>query len=242
MNVDVLRLIQKAVSNVQKILSAAGLPPHPELEPELQQEYSKIEPKVKEGTVTKAEAAHLLSLETRAHGHTDKGSLTSVAQSVAARRARKQSVSGSGSQEPRAVQSHNAREENLHKVEMAMLPKIKADPEHVTKEEASLLLRRERQAHGIVEKGSVAAQAQSLADKNINFDHAKDNVAEKHAGEITKDDAALLQSREARVHGNVEAGRATAEVHSLADKNENQAVAAQPPEGIEAFGEGLVRE
>jgi hypothetical protein len=71
--------------------------PHPELEAELQQEYAKIVPKVERGVVTKAEADHLHSLEARAHGHTERGGLTAIAQSVAARRERRPSVSSGGS-------------------------------------------------------------------------------------------------------------------------------------------------
>lgn len=71
--------------------------PHPELEAELQQEYARIVPKVERGVVTKEEADHLHSLEARAHGHTERGGLTAIAQSVAARRERRCSVSSGGS-------------------------------------------------------------------------------------------------------------------------------------------------
>jgi hypothetical protein len=71
--------------------------PHPELEAELQQEYAKIVPKVERGVVTKAEADYLHSLEARTHGHTERGGLTAIAQSVAARRERRSSVSSGGS-------------------------------------------------------------------------------------------------------------------------------------------------
>jgi hypothetical protein len=84
---------------------------------------------------------------------------------------------------------------------------------------------REERAHGVIEKGSLAAEAQSVADKNINLNHAKDTVAGKDGDKITKDDAALLQSRKARAHGTVEAADGAAQVQSLADKNENQATA-----------------
>lgn len=71
----------------------ATLAPQPELEPELQQELVRIKPKIEEGTVTKAEADHLHSLEARAHGLTEKGGLTAKAQSVAAKRERALSLS-----------------------------------------------------------------------------------------------------------------------------------------------------
>lgn len=67
--------------------------PHPELEAELRAEYAKIEPKVEQGTVTKAEADHLHSLEARAHGHTERGGLAAKSQSVAAKRERALSLS-----------------------------------------------------------------------------------------------------------------------------------------------------
>lgn len=66
--------------------------PHPELEAELQQEYAKIVLRVERGTVTKAEADRLHSLEARAHGHTERGGLTAIAQSVAARCDRRSSI------------------------------------------------------------------------------------------------------------------------------------------------------
>lgn len=71
--------------------------PHPELENELREEISKIEPKVAEGTVTIEEANHLHSLEARAHGHTERGGITSLAQSVAAKRERQLSLSSGSS-------------------------------------------------------------------------------------------------------------------------------------------------
>jgi hypothetical protein len=155
--------MQRAVGN--------GNAPHPELESELRTEYAKIEPKIEQGTVTRAEADHLHSLEARAHGHTERGGLTSAAQSVAAKRERQASLSdgtiNANRKGPTPVeQSHNAKEDNLHQVEVALRPKVTDEPEAVTKEDASLLQSREARAHGVVKKDSVAAEAQSLADKN----------------------------------------------------------------------------
>jgi hypothetical protein len=59
--------------------------PHPELEAELQQEYAQIQPKIERGTISSAEAGHHHSLAIRTHAHTEKGSLTAIAQSVAAK-------------------------------------------------------------------------------------------------------------------------------------------------------------
>jgi hypothetical protein len=69
--------------------------PNPELEDDFQKELARIEPKIEQGTVTKAEADHLHSLEARAHGHTEKGGVTAKAQSVAAKRERALSLSDS---------------------------------------------------------------------------------------------------------------------------------------------------
>lgn len=86
--------------------------PHPELEAELQQEYAKIVPKVERGVVTKAEADRLHSLEARTHGHTERGGLTAIAQSVAARCERRASISSSSGD----VRSHaNSRTFTPHK-------------------------------------------------------------------------------------------------------------------------------
>ncbi|KAH6638030.1 hypothetical protein C7974DRAFT_152722 [Boeremia exigua] len=89
---DVLRTTQSIVSIMQKAIGHTNAP-HPELEAELQQEYAKIIPKVERGIVTKAEADRLHSLEARAHGHTERGGLTAIAQSVVARRQRQVSIS-----------------------------------------------------------------------------------------------------------------------------------------------------
>lgn len=64
--------------------------PCPELEPELQAEIAKIEPKIEQGTVSREEADHLHSLESRVHGHTVKGGITAMAQSVVAKREKDQ--------------------------------------------------------------------------------------------------------------------------------------------------------
>ncbi|KAJ4382653.1 hypothetical protein N0V86_001875 [Didymella sp. IMI 355093] len=93
---EILKTTQSIVSRMQKAIGHTNAP-HPELEAELQQEYAKIVPKVERGVVTKAEADHLHSLEARAHGRTERGGLTAIAQSVAARRERRPSVSSDGS-------------------------------------------------------------------------------------------------------------------------------------------------
>lgn len=236
-NAEVLTMGQRAVSNMQKVLGKKTAP-HPELEAELQAEYARIKNKVEAGTVTKAEANHLHSLEARAHGHTEPGGLTAKAQSVATRRERTASLSDASNGQSTAnkgqgqgispqEQSHRDREANLRKVEFALRDKVEHDPDHVTKEDAALLVSRERRAHNVVEKDSLAAHAQSLADKHANLEHAKEHVSDKPAEQIKKNDAAELQSREARLHGSVESGSMAAEVQSKADKNVNQSAGGQ---------------
>ncbi|KAF2277512.1 uncharacterized protein EI97DRAFT_295516 [Westerdykella ornata] len=232
---EILRLTQVALSRMRSALGIANAP-HPELEPELHEEMAKIAPKVKQGTVTKAEADHLHSLEARAHGHTEKGGLTAAAQSIAAKRDRRQSIS-SGSNDQAASdirgldaqeQSHRDRQENLDKVEAVLRPKIENEPEHVTKEDAAVLVSREQRAHNVVHKGSLAAQAQSLADRNENLHPAKAEICGKGVDKITKADAAMPQSRETRAPGTHEEGCHASPIQSIADKKEGHgAVPAQ---------------
>lgn len=138
--------------------------PHPELEAELQQEYAKIVPKVERGIVTKAEADHLHSLEARAHGHTERGGLTAIAQSVAARRERQASIgSSSGTMRSRAnsrsftphKQAHHDMEVTTPKAE-AERSRIKTDS--TTYHEADAVRLRDQRSP---EKGSASATAQS---------------------------------------------------------------------------------
>jgi predicted nucleic acid-binding Zn-ribbon protein len=150
--------------------------PHPELETELQEEIAKIEPKVVKGTVTVEEANRLHSLEARAHGHTERGGITSIAQSVAAKRERQLSLSSSSSppsNRSRAnskaftpeEQSHRDKEANLKIAEMSLESKLEKKPEKVTKEDTSHVQSREQRAHGHVDKGGMAAQAMASAHK-----------------------------------------------------------------------------
>ncbi|KAG9188777.1 hypothetical protein G6011_07482 [Alternaria panax] len=138
---EVLRVAQSIVSKLQKAVGHTNAP-HPEVEAELQEEIAKIEPKIAQGTVTKAEADHLHSLEARAHGHTEKGGIAAAAQSVAARRERRLSLSsGSGSiSSPISGRSRansrnftspqqHSRQERLnefHHAEMAARPKMES--------------------------------------------------------------------------------------------------------------------
>ncbi|KAF1912253.1 hypothetical protein BDU57DRAFT_504737 [Ampelomyces quisqualis] len=170
---EVLRTAQNVVSKMQKAVGHTNAP-HPELESELRQEIAKIEPKVVEGTVTIEEANHLHSLEARAHGHTEKGGITSIAQSVAAKRERQLSLSSGSSpvsSRSRAnsktfspqEQSHRDREINLQKVKEVIKPKIELAT--VTGSEANLLYSREARVRGQTEMGGLTASAQPVVSQ-----------------------------------------------------------------------------
>lgn len=177
--------------------------PHPELEAELQEEIAKIEPKVVEGTVTIEEANRLHSLEARAHGHTERGGITSIAQSVAAKRERQSSLSSGSSpsgNRSRAnsktftsqEQSHRDKEANLHKTEDAI--KTKVEQGAVTAEDADLLHSRETRAHGRTEKGGLTATAQSIASKKRQ-DSLSDqtNLTPEQRNEMTQHERDISQ-------------------------------------------------
>ena len=183
---DSLIEMQKAVGHASA--------PHPELEAELQEEIAKIEPKVAQGIVTKAEADHLHSLEARAHGHTEKGGITAIAQSVAAKRERQMSLSnGSSPSSGRSransktfavssqEQSHRDKEANLHQAEDTVMPKIEQGT--VTRADADLLHSREARAHGHTDKGGLAATAQSLTSKKRTESLSDRSNVSPHASE-----------------------------------------------------------
>ncbi|KAF2750781.1 hypothetical protein M011DRAFT_464589 [Sporormia fimetaria CBS 119925] len=185
------------------------------IETQLQAETAKVQHDIEQGTVTAEEANRLHSLENRAHGHTEKGGVTAHAQSLVAGRARGASASNGSGQRVN-------REEELHQIEDALRDKVEHDPEHVTREDASNLISHERQAHGIVQKGSLASKAQSLADRNEDLHKMEEAVREKleHDPEhLTRDEAIGLARRERRVHGGIEKGSLPAQAQSIADKN-----------------------
>ncbi|KAL1794684.1 hypothetical protein ACET3X_006500 [Alternaria dauci] len=184
--IEVLRIAQSIVSKLQKAVGHTNAP-HPEVEAELQKEIAKIEPKIAQGTVTKAEADHLHSLEARAHGHTERGGIAAAAQSVAARRERQLSLSsGSGTvSSPIGGRSHaNSRnftspqqqpvQERLnefHHADMATRLKTETETETTTKPGTGQPQPVEvRTIHGIVESdgsakhGSVASSGRSRAN------------------------------------------------------------------------------
>ncbi|KAF2498543.1 hypothetical protein BU16DRAFT_558598 [Lophium mytilinum] len=88
---DVVAKMQKkmeaAMAASEGVMESAGAP-NTRLEHELKREITKVEPKIGDGTITEEDANRLHSLETRAHGRTQKGGVTAHAQSIAAKKAR----------------------------------------------------------------------------------------------------------------------------------------------------------
>ncbi|KAL6711942.1 hypothetical protein ACN47E_002985 [Coniothyrium glycines] len=189
---EIFRMTQSIVSKMQKSIGHANAP-HPEVEAELHEEAAKIEPKIAQGTVTKAEADHLHSLEARAHGHTEKGGVASKAQSVAAKRERQLSLSNGSSPlsgRSRAnsrnfslphEQSRHDKEETLHRAEITIMPKIEQGT--VTQADANVLQLREMRAHGYIEKGSSLATAQAVAGRK-----RQDTLSERSNNSLTEAD------------------------------------------------------
>ncbi|KAL2211801.1 hypothetical protein CC79DRAFT_1329084 [Sarocladium strictum] len=72
--------------------------------------------------------------------------------------------------------------------------------------------------------GGAAATAQSIKDKQNNLNDTVHQVAGKAPEELTRDDAAKLQSREDRILGQEARGSGSlaSEVQSQADKNAQQ--------------------
>jgi hypothetical protein len=149
--------------------------PHPELEAQLQEEIAKIEPKVVEGTVTIEEANHLHSLEARAHGHTEKGGITSIAQSVAAKRERQLSLSsGSSSTGSRSransktspqEQSHRDKEANLRQASLSDQTNIAQQDHDVNDKLAGMTLenKKKKESESVVQEGSPSPGKKSVA-------------------------------------------------------------------------------
>jgi hypothetical protein len=160
-------LLTYAHAEMQKAVGHTNAP-HPELEAELQQEYAKIVPKVERGVVTKAEADHLHSLEARAHGHTERGGITAIAQSVAARRERQASVSsGTGNVRSRA----NSKPSTPYKPALLNAeqtsPKIQGEPmrtadDSVGQQDIDGVHSQQQRTHGYPEKRKVSATPPSV--------------------------------------------------------------------------------
>ncbi|KAK1967878.1 hypothetical protein LY78DRAFT_691747 [Colletotrichum sublineola] len=96
--------------------------------------------------------------------------------------------------------------------------------EPVTQTEASTLASTETDLTGFGPiKGGTAATAQSVHDKQQNFIATASDVARKPAQEITKEDAAAIQSAESRaLGGRPPKGSVSAKAQALATENEKQ--------------------
>ena len=173
---ELKKCLELARKHVAANTGDTGHAAHVERENELQSEATRLESKVELGTITPTEANNLHSLELRTHGTTAKGGVTAHAQSAAAKKERCASLSAPTASLVTALagretktaqeQSHTDKEAKFAHAAATLLPKMENAPEKVTKEEASLLHSRDARAHGHVEKGSLAAQAMSLADRN----------------------------------------------------------------------------
>ena len=115
-------------------------------------------------STSKSPAGQAISDVAKAEGGTTKGSTSAKMQSEL-------SKAQNAGQTPKigtdpTNQSHNTKEANFEDAKAKVVPKMENDPEHVTEEDASLLRSRETRAHGVTEKGGVAATAQHLAAEN----------------------------------------------------------------------------
>ncbi|KAJ0164904.1 hypothetical protein CTA2_12926 [Colletotrichum tanaceti] len=99
-----------------------------------------------------------------------------------------------------------------------------AEGEPITQTQASALASAETDLTGFGPiKGGTAATAQSTHDKQQNFIAKTGDVARKPAQKITREDAAAIQSAEARVlGGRPPKGSASANAQALATENEKQ--------------------
>lgn len=115
---------------------------------------------------TKSAAGQAVSDVAKAEGGTTKGSTSAKMQSELTKAQNANTIQTPNLGTDPAVQSHLDKEANLADAQDKVMPKIEMDPEHVTAEDANLLRSRETRAHGVTEKGGLAATAQHLAAEN----------------------------------------------------------------------------
>ena len=115
----------------------------------------------------KSAAGQMISEVAQAEGGTTKGSTSAKMQSelTKAQNATIGQGGTTGTADP-GTQSQLDREANFQDAQDKVVPKMQNDPEHVSREDASLLRSRETRAHGVTEKGGVAATVQHLAAEN----------------------------------------------------------------------------
>ena len=147
------------------------------------------------------------------------------------------------------VQSQMDRQANFEDAANKVGSKLVNEPGNVTKEEADLLHSREQKAFGVTEKGGLASQAQhqvaenegatttrsaaapldpnvqSMSDRQANYEDAASKVGNKlvnEPGNVTKDEADLLHSREQRAFGHTEKGGLAAQAqHQVAENSKS---------------------
>lgn len=112
--------------------------------------------------ITQADASYLSSAETKATGRRERGGLAAQAESLADQNKSptsfnntyRQSLPGQGGQ--------------FQEGSNGVVRKMENEPEHINQADASNLSSAETRATGRREKGGIAAQAESLADRNKN--------------------------------------------------------------------------
>ncbi|KAK1752924.1 hypothetical protein QBC47DRAFT_304817 [Echria macrotheca] len=94
----------------------------------------------------------------------------------------------------------------------------------ITQEEASKIAAAESDLtnRGPI-KGGTAAVAQSLHDRQMKFLEKANEVVRKADDKITRQDAAEVQSKEAKLGGPPGKGSTSAQVQSIADRNAGNA-------------------
>ncbi|KAL8828616.1 MAG: hypothetical protein Q9170_006527 [Blastenia crenularia] len=199
------------------------------------------------GSITKEDAQAMHRAESRALGgqQPGSGSLTSRAQHEAAVNQVATPEATTAANSDPAVQSQMDRQANFQDAASTVGGKLVNEPGNVTKEEADLLHSREQRAFGITEKDGLASQAQrqvaenegattvhsaggplnpnvqSQSDRQANYEDVAAKVGSKltnDPGNITKEDADLLHSREHRALGHTEKGGLAAQAqHQVAE-------------------------
>ena len=124
------------------------------------------------GTETKSAAGQKISEVAKAEGGTTKGSSSAKMQSELTKaqnagQTPNLDAAAAGQGIDPATRSKTTKEANFEDAKEKVVPKMEHDPEHVTAEDANLLRSRETRAHGVTEKGGLAAKAQQLAAQNL---------------------------------------------------------------------------
>ncbi|KAI9710994.1 MAG: hypothetical protein M1820_002432 [Bogoriella megaspora] len=131
------------------------------------------------------------------------------------------------------MQSQVAKQRNAEEAEDSVVDKLETGAP-IDPEEARTVQSREQRAMGGVRPpaGSIAAEAQSVAAKEQNFDEAAQRVGLKmqtNPGAVSSEDASYLQSREARLTGgDVPPDSIASDAERLAAANEQGRTSGRP--------------